>query len=90
LSFAFLGRTSLSDGRDPPPAVREGALDEGKRVDAPVRDAAEPALLASNIACLDYSVAKPGCWLTAYRWDGEQVLERDRFAWVERAEETGR
>jgi hypothetical protein len=46
----------------------------------------EPAPLARNIACLDYSVAKPGGRLTAYRWDGEQVLERERFVWVERVE----
>ena len=48
-----------------------------------------PAPLESNVACLDYSVAKRGGRLTAYRWDGEQVLERDRFVWVERVEEKG-
>jgi hypothetical protein len=47
----------------------------------------EPAPLARNIACLDYSVAKPGGRLTAYRWDGEQALERGRFVWVERVEQ---
>ena len=47
----------------------------------------EPVLLARNIACLDYSVAKPGGRLTAYRRDGEQVLQKERFAWVERVEE---
>ena len=46
----------------------------------------EPAPLASNIACLDYSVAKPGGRLTAYRWNGEQVLTKERFVWVERVE----
>jgi hypothetical protein len=46
----------------------------------------DPAPLARNIACLDYSVAKPGGRLTAYRWDGEQVLEKERFAWVDRVE----
>jgi Calcineurin-like phosphoesterase len=46
----------------------------------------EAAPLARNIACLDYSVAKPGGRLTAYRWDGEQVLEKERFIWVERVE----
>ena len=46
----------------------------------------EPAPLARNIACLDYSVAKPGGRLTAYRWDGEQVLEKARFVWVDRVE----
>jgi len=49
----------------------------------------EPAPLAANIACLDYSVAKPGGKLVAYRWDGESQLERDRFVWVERVEDGG-
>jgi len=47
----------------------------------------EPAPLASNIACLDYSVAESGGRLTAYRWDGEQVLEKERFVWVGRVEQ---
>jgi hypothetical protein len=46
----------------------------------------EPAPLAPNIACLDYSVAKPGGKLLAYRWDGEQVLRPDKFTWVDRVE----
>jgi hypothetical protein len=46
----------------------------------------DPAPLARNIACLDYSVAKPGGRLTVYRWDGEQVLEKERFVWVDRVE----
>lgn len=41
----------------------------------------EPAPLADNIACLDYSVAKQGR-LVAYRWDGEQVLEQSKFSYV--------
>jgi hypothetical protein len=49
----------------------------------------EPAPLARNIACLDYSVAEPGGRLTAYRWDGEQVLEKERFVWVGRVEQEG-
>ena len=40
-----------------------------------------PAPLASNVACLDYSVALGGI-LCGYRWDGEQRLERGRFRWV--------
>ena len=44
-----------------------------------------PALLAPNIACLDYSVAKPGGRLVAYRWSGEQVLREDNFRWVRRS-----
>lgn len=44
----------------------------------------KPRLLASNIACLDYSVAKPGGKLVAYRWNGEAVLCDERFVWVDR------
>lgn len=40
-----------------------------------------PRPLARNIACLDYSVAKPGGKLVAYRWDGEQELMEQRFVW---------
>lgn len=46
----------------------------------------DPAPLADNIACLDYSVAKTGGKLVAYRWDGEKVLCSRKFCWVERAE----
>ena len=46
----------------------------------------EPVPLAPNIACLDFSVAKPGGKLVAYRWDGEQTLSRDKFIWVDREE----
>lgn len=43
----------------------------------------EPRLLAPNIACLDYSVAaKSGGKLVAYRWDGEQKLDQDKFVHV--------
>lgn len=42
--------------------------------------AERPAILAPNVACLDYSVAKEG-FLCAYRWDGEQTLSDDRFVW---------
>jgi len=44
------------------------------------------ALLAPNIACLDYSVAKSGGQLVAYRWDGEQILSNDKFVLVTRCE----
>jgi hypothetical protein len=40
-----------------------------------------PELLAPNVACLDYSVAKGG-YLCAYRWHGEQQLSNENFAWV--------
>lgn len=42
----------------------------------------KPAPLAPNIACLDYSVAKPGGKLAAYRWDGERTLSTDKFVTV--------
>lgn len=42
--------------------------------------AAEPELLAPNVACLDYSVAKEG-FLCAYRWHGERKLLNSRFVW---------
>ena len=43
----------------------------------------EPALLAPNVACLDYSVAaKNGGKLVAYRWDGEQALSEEKFVFV--------
>lgn len=41
-----------------------------------------PRILARNVACLDYSVAKSGL-LVAYRWDGESVLSDEKFLWVE-------
>ena len=46
----------------------------------------EPERLETNVACLDYSVAKPGGKLVAYRWDGEKVLRPASFVWVERQE----
>jgi hypothetical protein len=38
-------------------------------------------LLAENVACLDYRVAKGGL-LCAYRWDGEKKLTDEHFVWV--------
>jgi len=43
--------------------------------------AKHPQILAPNVACLDYSVAKGG-FLCAYRWRGEQKLSNDNFVWV--------
>ena len=40
-----------------------------------------PALLARNVACLDWSVAKGGM-LAAYRWDGEQALDPGKLVSV--------
>ncbi len=45
-----------------------------------------PGPLAHNVACLDYSVAKPGGKLVAYRWDGEQELQEENFVAVDRLE----
>ncbi len=41
----------------------------------------QPQLLAQNVACVDYSVAKSG-FLCAYRWHGEQQLSNGNFFWV--------
>ena len=41
----------------------------------------KPELLASNVACVDWSVAKGG-FLCAYRWDGEQELDQGKFVWT--------
>ncbi len=40
-----------------------------------------PELLASNVACVDWSVAKGG-FLCAYRWDGEAHLDSTKFLWA--------
>jgi len=48
----------------------------------------EPELLAPNIACTDYSVAKPGGKLVAYQWnDGENILAKNKYVAVDRIEE---
>jgi hypothetical protein len=39
--------------------------------------------IANILVCLDCSVVEPGGRLTANRWDGEQVLEKERFLWIE-------
>lgn len=43
--------------------------------------AERPKILTSNVACLDYSVAKGG-FLCAYQWQGEQSLSNEHFVWV--------
>lgn len=45
-----------------------------------------PVPLAANIACLDYSVAKDGGKLVAYRWDGEASIDKSKFVSVDRLE----
>ncbi len=42
----------------------------------------EPEPLAANVACVDYSAAKPGNKLVAYRWDGEGRLSKEKFVSV--------
>ncbi|HYW93080.1 MAG TPA: metallophosphoesterase [Gammaproteobacteria bacterium] len=42
----------------------------------------EPQPLARNVACVDYSAARTGQKLVAYRWDGESTLETAKFASV--------
>ena len=44
--------------------------------------------LTDNIACVDYSVAKVGGKLVAYRWDGEQIINKDKFILVDRTNNT--
>ena len=43
--------------------------------------ARRPGMLADNVACLDYSVAKGG-FLCGYRWNGEPTLSDENFVWT--------
>lgn len=43
----------------------------------------QPELLADNVACVVYSVAK-GVFLCAYRWQGEQKLNNANFTWADK------
>lgn len=79
-----------SQGSFPEISLKEAgvAASEGYPVDAPPvfcghywLSGDRPRLLASNVACLDFSVAKGGL-LCAYRWDGEATLSEDKFDWV--------
>jgi hypothetical protein len=40
-----------------------------------------PVLLAPNVACLDWSIAKGG-FLCGYRWNGERSLDPAGFVWT--------
>jgi hypothetical protein len=40
-----------------------------------------PVTQTTNVACLDYSIAKDGI-LTAYRWNGEKKITNEQFAFV--------
>lgn len=79
-------RDSLPEGKGPEPRIRSSYP-----ADAPpvfvghYWMSGTPEPLASNVACVDYSVAKPRGVLAAYRWDGEQVLSKDSFVVVARA-----
>lgn len=44
-----------------------------------------PELIRSNVCCLDYSVAgyRGDGRLVAYRFDGEQALDANKFVWVD-------
>ena len=46
----------------------------------------DPQPLAVNIACLDYSVAKPGGKLVAYQWNGERAIRPEGYIWTERSD----
>ena len=41
-----------------------------------------PTLLKDNVCCVDYSIARKGK-LVAYRWDGEDRLDNEKFVSVE-------
>lgn len=41
-----------------------------------------PEIIRPNLACIDYSAVKAGR-LVAYRFDGEQQLDNNKFVWVE-------
>ena len=42
----------------------------------------KPQPLTLKVACVDYSVVKSDGKLVAYRWDGEQTLHQDKFAFI--------
>jgi hypothetical protein len=42
----------------------------------------KPAVISNQFACVDYSAAREGYPLVAYRWDGEAELDSRKLAWV--------
>jgi hypothetical protein len=40
-----------------------------------------PEVISKQFACVDYSAARDGCPLVAYRWDGEEELHSRKLAW---------
>ena len=43
-----------------------------------------PGPLSERVACVDYSVARPGGKLVAYRWSGEQQIDMKNYVLVDR------
>lgn len=41
----------------------------------------EPSPMSPTLACVDYSIAKPGGKLVAYRWNGEKTLNQRNYVW---------
>ncbi len=88
---AFLGPDSARERLPREPIATERALDYAPS-EPPVFVGhywleGEPEPLAENVACLDYSVAKPGGKLVAYRFDGERRIERENYRWIDRIED---
>lgn len=83
-SFALTADDRLPDYRLPE-SLAEGGYKEAER---PVffghywLQADKPSILAPNVACLDYSVAKGGM-LVAYQWKGEATLSNQNFVAVQ-------
>lgn len=81
-----------------PPALHRQLLDEALRWPAELGYpenappvffghywwAGEPAPIAANVACVDYSAGLPGGQLAAYRFSGEEVLAKENFVAVPR------
>ena len=42
----------------------------------------KPEVISTQFACLDYSAARGGCPLVAYRWEGEAELSSEKLEWV--------
>jgi len=60
-----------TDGYDGPPVVFGHYWFTGK-----------PEVISKQFACVDYSAAREGYPLVAYRWDGETELDSGKLAWV--------
>ncbi len=83
---AFMGPASAAT-RIPDDPIEGDHLVEYSHDDAPVFLGhywleGDPVPLAANVACVDYSVARPGGRLVAYRWCGERHLDAANFCQV--------